>query len=124
MNVSKLKFLFKLVFSGFGSAVEYVLEIINNSLSKISSENKTKVQAVLNIARNALAILNAVTWLCPVKWQTAYMKTLDSVQTVVDALSDLTLTIDELHSVQEKFADAIAAWKSPDDESCQDCKAL
>ena len=124
MKLSKLKFLFKLVFPGFGSAVEYVLEIINSSFGKISTENKIKVQAVLNIAKNALALLNAVTWLCPVKWQTAYTKTLDSVQAVVDALSDLTLTIDELHSVQEKFADAIAEWKSPDDESCQDCKAL
>lgn len=121
MNISKWTIAWKYIFGGVGSVADYLLDVLNKALASIDVGNRAKIQAVLNTANKVLATLNAFAWLCPTKWQTAYRKTVDAVQTVSDALADLTLTLDELSAVKANFVDAIVAWKSPDDETCVDC---
>ena len=121
MNISKWTIAWKYIFGGVGSVADYLLDVLNKALDAIDASNKSKIQAVLNTANKVLATLNAFAWLCPTKWQTAYRLTAEAVQTVIDALSDLTLTLDELTAVKDNFTKAVAAWKSPDDETCLDC---
>lgn len=108
----------------FDSMATYVLSKVNGALNAIDVSKKEKIMAALNIATKGLAVLNAIAWLCPVKWQTAYKATIAAVQSVCAALDDLHLTIEELSNVRARFEAAYAAWEGPDDETCMDESAL
>ena len=108
----------------FDSIATYVLGRTNDALGAIDVSRREKITAALNLATKGLAVLNAIAWLCPTKWQTAYKLTIDAVQDVCDALFDLHLTVEELSGVRTKFEAACAAWQSPDDETCVDESAL
>ena len=110
--------------SVFDSVATYVLERVNAALNAIDVGKREKIQAALNIAAKALAVLTAIAWLCPVKWQTAYKATIEAVAEVCTALVDLHLTIEELSNVRTKFGKAYDAWQSPDDGTCVDESAL
>ena len=120
MNISKFKIVWKYLFGGTSSVVEYVLGVLNKALSSIGETSKEKVQACLNTAVRVLAVLTAIKWLVPTKWQTAYGNTIFAVQGVVDALSDRENAQDALATVADRCKPALAAWKSPDDETCVD----
>ena len=120
MNISKFKIVWKYLFGGTSSVVEYVLGVLNKALSSFGETSKEKVQACLNTAVRVLAVLTAIKWLVPTKWQTAYGNTIFAVQGVVDSLSDLEITKDELTTVADRCKAALDAWKSPDDETCVD----
>lgn len=124
LEISKLKLLWKLLTGGAASVASYVLDLINNALAGLDASDKASVQAVLNFATKALATLNAFAWLIPTKWQTAYLKTIVAVQSICNALDDLTLTVDELTQIRDDFAAAVAAWNGDDedDETCKDCE--
>lgn len=125
MNISNWKLVTKFLFGGGVSGViEYVLEILNNALAALPGATQVKIQAVLNIALKVLNVLNAVKWLVPTKWQTAYMFTLEAVSYAVSALTDLNITTEEIAVVREKVEKAIDAWKSPDDETCVELKCV
>ena len=124
MEVSKLKIAWKYLFGGIGSVVDYLLEVLNNALASISAGNKAKVQAALNIAQKVLSTLAVMKWLCPTKWQTAYAETVEAVNTVIVAIDDFDLTIDELSKVRREFEEAVAAWKADDDATCVDEREL
>ena len=121
MDISKFKILWKYVFGGMGSVVDYLLDLLNKALAALDPAKKEKIQGVLNLARRVLSTLAAMEWLCPTKWQTAYAKTVKAVTTVCNALDDLTLTAEELERIKADFEAAVKEWKSPDDETCEDC---
>lgn len=104
-----------------GNIADYGLDLLNSAIHKLDPENKAKIQAVLNLAKKVLSVLNTASCLCPTKWQTAYGETVKAVSTVADSLSDLTLTQEECASIAKDFNEAVIAWKSPDDNTCLDC---
>ena len=118
MKISKLKLVWKYITEGIGGVADYLLDLLNSALASIDPANKTKVQACLNVATAVLSALIALQFLCPVKWQTAYKETVEAVVAVVSALEDLSITADELLTVQKEFGEAVMAWKGPDDETC------
>ena len=131
MNISKIKIIWKSItgfLNPFTSATakvfEYiadcVLDSVNSALGSITEPNKAKIQAALNLAEKGLAILNAIKFLCPTKWQTAYTSSIAALLAVTNALSDLNVTPAELTAVTKAFDEAVKAWKSPDDETCVD----
>ena len=67
MNISKFKIVWKYLFGGTSSVVEYVLGVLNKALSSIGETSKEKVQACLNTAIRVLAVLTAIKWLAPTK---------------------------------------------------------
>ena len=121
MDISKWTIAWKYLFGGVDSVVTYVLGVLNKAIASITPGNKTKVLAALNTAKRVLAVLKALTWLCPTKWQTAYAETVAAVETVVTALEDLEITVEELDRVRKAFVAAVAAWNDGDDETCVDC---
>lgn len=121
MEISKIKIAWKYVFGGIGSVADYLLDLGNSALAGLSPEKKERVQGALNLFLRITATMNALAWLCPTKWQTAYRESVEAVQVVASALEDLTVTSDELAKVQKEFGEAVAAWKSDDDATCADC---
>ena len=128
MNISGIKFVWKTVIgflNPWGSAISsvagYLLEVLNSALAKIDPKRKDNIQAALNIANRVLAVLVALKWLCPTKWQTAYAATIAAVTVVVNALQDLQLTTEELVNIRNDFNAAVIAWNGDDDETCIDC---
>ena len=121
MNISKIKMAWKYLTGGIGSVADYLLDVLNSAIASIDPSKKEKIQAALNVAERVLAALKALQWLCPTRWQTAYSKAVDSVASVVVAFADLKLTPSELEEVKKAFAEAVAAWKAPDDETCVEC---
>ena len=97
---------------------EYALGKLNAALDGLSVSDKGRVQATLNLASRVLALLCAVAWLVPTKWQTAFKETVDAVQEVCAVLSDLNVKLDELANVKAKFVRAYVAWQGDDDETC------
>ena len=118
MDISKIKIAWKYLTGGMGGVVDYLLDTLNRALASIPADNKAKIQAVLNVAEKVLATLNALQWLCPTKWQTAYRASVAAVLAVTDALADLTITGAEFTSVRVSFNAAVLAWKSDDDDTC------
>lgn len=129
MNISRIKLAWKAL-TGFlnpwgsvaANIADYALGVLNTAIAGLSVGKKERIMAVLNTAMRVLAVLRAVQWLCPTKWQSAYLETIIAVSDVCDALEDLQLTMEELTSVRSKFEAAVKAWKSPDDETCVDCE--
>lgn len=120
LEISKLTLAWKYLCGGFGSVADYLLGILNNALGNLNAKHKDNVQAVLNFAMKIHSLMEALKWLCPTKWQTAYKATLDAVKETVTALSDFSITNDELTLVYGKYITAVDAWKSPDDGTCFD----
>jgi hypothetical protein len=124
MSISKIKMVWKFLFGGgVSGVVEYLLELLKTGLSSLSDTTKEKIQGALNFAKKILATLTALKWLVPTKWQTAYDKTLAAVEEIVDSLSDLEVTSEELDAIVNKIVDAVKYWKADDDETCVDCVA-
>ena len=125
MEISKFKIAFKFLFGGgVSGVVEYLLDLLKTAVASLSDLTKAKIQAALNFAKKVLSILKTIRFLIPTKWQTAYDQTILAVEEIVDDLSDLELTKEELDKIVDKVNAAIAAWKSDDDETCVDTKAL
>lgn len=123
MEISKIKLAWKYITGGIGSVADYLLDLGNSALAGLEPEKKERVQGVLNLFLRITATMNALAWLCPTKWQTAYRESVEAVETVAAALEDLVVTSDELAKVKKEFDEAVVAWKSPDDETCKDCVA-
>ena len=123
MNISTTKIVIKYLFGGVSGVVEYLLGVLNAALAGMTEANRQRVQGALNLAQKVLATLNALKWLCPTKWQTAYKATVDAVAEAVAALEDLEITTDEVAIVSDRMKAALNAWKQPDDETCIDCMA-
>lgn len=100
------------------SLIDYALGVLKNAAASLSDGTREKIQAALNTAQRVLSVLTAVKWLVPTKWQTAYAQTLSAVAAVVNSLTDLELTADELKAVQQSISAAIAAWNDEDDDTC------
>lgn len=120
MDISKLKLVWKYFTGGMGSVTEYLLDVLNNAVNALEPDNKKKVQAFLNTTEKILATLCALKWLCPTKWQAAYTQTILSVSNIIESLSDLKITSEDIGIISKSAKDAIAAWKSDDDETCVD----
>ncbi len=121
LEISKFKLAWKYLFGGAANVAEYLLELLNSALASIPEGGAANCQAVLNYAKKILSTLKAFQWLIPVKWQTAYEKTLEAVGKAVEALTDLQLTSEEIASVYDACVAAVDAWKGEDDETCKDC---
>ena len=114
MNISKFKIAVKLLFGGIDSVMEYLLKIVNEALAKIDTENRAKIAAAYNTILNVLATLNALAWLCPARWQSAYRNTIGAVEAVANALMDFTIEPAELTNVKDAFSAAVTAWRGGD----------
>ena len=110
--------------SVFESLADHALGKVNYAIDGIDVGKREKVQSALNVATKALAVLTAIAFLCPVKWQTAYKATIDAVAEVCTSLFDLHLDTTELLGIKEKFVVAYAEWRGDDDETCVDESAL
>ena len=125
MAISKFKLAMKAIggaLNPFGSAAasvaDYLLDVTNNAIKNIDKSNKERIQAVLNTVKKVLAILRAIEWLIPTKWQTAYGKTISAVGMAADALADMEIARNEPELIAQAFAAAVAEWKGPDDKTC------
>lgn len=116
--MSRIKMALALLLRGVGGLVTYAMETLNKALAAIDPAKKEKIQHALNVAEQVLSLLQAVKFLCPTRWQTAYAKSVSAVSSVVFALSDLTLTQDELTVICNDFNAACLAWNGDDDETC------
>lgn len=120
MNISKLKIGWKLLFGGMDAVVEYLLGIVNQALAAIDPAKRAKIAAAYNTITRVLATLNALAWLIPTKWQSAYRMTISAVANTADALSDFKIEESELTKVKDAFNAAVMAWRS-DDVPDTDC---
>ena len=97
---------------------DYALGKLNAALIGLSAGKKAKIQAALNLATRVLALLKAVAWLIPTKWQKAFDSTIAAVGMVTITLDDLNVTAQELADCRQGFANALLYWRSGDDETC------
>ena len=119
MNISKFKLAWTFLFGGgVTGVIDYVLGVLTTALASLTDTTKAKIQAVLNTALKVLNVLNALKWLVPTKWQTAYLATINAVDYCVNSLTDLGLTKDELTAICDKTNAAVKEWQSDDDETC------
>ena len=112
MNISKFKLVIKFLFGGGEAALDYVLDCANTLAAKLPDAKKDEIKGYLAIAEKTLETLDAVSWLCPARWQKAYWATTQAFANLVSALDDLTLTADEITHVANAFQLAYAAWRA------------
>ena len=100
------------------TVTDYALGKLNAALIGLGAGKKAKIQAALNLASRVLALLNAIAWLVPTKWQHAYSATITAVTMVTITLDDFNVTAQELADCRQSFANALLYWRSGDDETC------
>ena len=110
--MSKFKIIWKFLFGGREAVLDYILDTANSLVAKISEAKQEEVKGYLAQAESILATLDKYSWLCPQKWLAAYTATLSAFADVVQALSDLKLTGDELTSLCAAFQTAYPAWRA------------
>lgn len=127
MDISKFKIAWKYLFGGMDSVMEYLLEIANKALAAIDPADRAKIAAAYNTIDRVLAVLVALKWLCPTKWQSAYGATVTAVEVTLKMLEDFAITPAELSKVKDAFNAAVLAWRGGDvpdtdvDFSCVEC---
>ena len=112
MNISKLKIVWKFLTGGREAVLDYLIDLANNLVAQIGEAKQEEVKGYLMTAQTILDALNRYSWLCPAKWQNAYGLTLSAFADVVQALSDLKLTGDEVTQICAAFQTAYAAWRA------------
>lgn len=120
MKLTTIKVLIALATGGIDGVVTLAMKSLNDALANIEPDNKKKAQAALNMAQKVLAVLNALKWLCPTKWQTAYSKLISGVSVICTALEDMNVTYDEIQNVITTWKDTFSEWSSDDDDTCID----
>lgn len=121
LSINKIKLVWNFIFGGGTSGiVKYLLTSLKNAFASLPDTTKEKIQAVLNFTKKILSVLSAIRIFIPTKWQTAYDKTLDAINEIVDSLADLEITKEELDGIIQKIGDAIKYWTDDDDETCKD----
>jgi hypothetical protein len=114
MNISKFKIVMKFLFGGKEAVLDYVLEVANNFVAKLSDTKQEEIKGCLEQARKILAALEKYSNFCPNKWINAYMTTVSAFADIVDAMSDLKLTPEEIEHIYTAFKSAYASWLSDD----------
>lgn len=112
MNISKLKLVWKFLTGGREGVLDYALDVANTFADRLADAKKDDLGKALATARNILATLDALSWLCPEKWRRAYALTLSAFDDLVAALQDLNLDKYELTAVCNAFRVAYAAWRA------------
>lgn len=112
MNISKLKLAWKFVTGGREGVLDYGLDVSNTFTARLPDAKKEDLKAYLATARNILDTIDALSWLCPSKWQRAYALTVIAFADIVSALDDLKVTRDELTAVCNAYQLAYAAWRA------------
>ena len=112
MNISKLKLGWKFLTGGPTGALDYALDCANSLADRIPDAKREDIAAYLATAKKVMDTLDALSWLCPKKWLSAYNLTLQAFADLVGALGDLKLTQDELRHVVDAFRVAYVAWRA------------
>ena len=115
MNISKLTIVWKFLTGGREAVLDYVLDVANNLVARLGDAKQDEIKGYLAIAQRILKRLEDLTWLCPKKWLAAYGATLSAFGDLVEALTDLKVTAEEIQSVVTAFQSAYAAWRTDDD---------
>lgn len=109
MNLwNKIVLGFKFFFSGFESATDYALRLLNNYL--LSGNIKDRVQEVRAYAINILGYLVKYEKYCPAIWVPHYEKLKAAIQTLIDAFEDGQLTTEEVEKTIADVKAAIEEW--------------
>ena len=116
ISISKFKIIWKFLFGGKEAVLDYVLDVANNLVAKISDAKQDEIKGYLAVAQNILKKMSDLTWLCPQKWLAAYGATLSAFGDLVEALTDLKVTAEEITEVVAAFQTAYAAWRTDDEE--------
>ncbi len=112
MNISKIKLGWKFLTGGPTGALDYALDCANSLADRIPTATREDIAAYLGAAKKVMGTLDAISWLCPKKWLSAYSLTLRAFGDLVGALADMRLTQDELRQVVDAFRVAYAAWRA------------
>lgn len=112
MEISRFKIAVKFLTGGPSGALDYVLDCANSFAAKLQDARKDEIAAALDTGKKVLATMDAVSWLVPKRWLNAYTLTVSAFADLVDALSDLSITRDELSHVVDAFRVAYAAWRA------------
>ncbi len=120
MNISKFKLVWKYLTGGKEAVLDYVLDVANTLVQKISTARQEEIKGYLATAVKILDKLDSLSWLCPAKWKTAYKLTVDAFANVVKALTDLNVTAEEIDGIVTAFQSAYCAWRT-DDSTAAEC---
>lgn len=112
MNISTIRLGWAFLTGGPTKVLDYVLDCANSLADRIPTATREDVAAYLATAKKVMDTLNALSWLCPEKWLSAYGLTLQAFADLVSALGDLRLTQEELRHVVDAFRIAYAAWRA------------
>lgn len=99
--------------SAFEGIVEYVLDVLNTWLACDVVANK--VMRIHSVALKAYQTLVKYRGWCPLKWVSAYDKTLGAVSTVIVTFDDGRLEQSELKKCADDFRLAYAEWFADND---------
>lgn len=109
MNISKWGSLWALATGGFVGLATYILEAVNKWLATLDQSKLAEVAKIVNAVSSALQIL--LSTFLPAKYRMAATTTIDALNGLASALSDGTLTQEELDRQIALIEAAIAAWK-------------
>lgn len=96
------------------NVISYLIDIANAALAAIVPDKRAKIAAAYNTILNVLAAMNALAWLVPTKWQSAYRMTIAAVSDAAYALADFKIEAAELTKVKDAFNAAVTAWRTDD----------
>lgn len=98
----------KLLFSGFESATDYALKLLNVYFS--TADVSANIQKTRTTVETVLGYLRKYHRFCPVGWVTHYDKLIVAIQTVSDAFADNKLKQEEIAKAKADIQAAIEEW--------------
>lgn len=109
----------RFLFGGWDSALDYLLNILNDFLKREKVE--PHVKSVYNFCNTATTWLDKLRIYIPEKWQDEY----DGIVTITAELAVITadgqLEAEEIQKLVDRFVEAKAKWEEDDEDNCDTC---
>ena len=112
MKVSIFKLLWKRLVGGKEAVFDYLLDLANNAVSRLSGETRERLSDVYAFVTEIRGRIDGLHWLVPKAWERYYDGVLECLDAVLAALADGRVTGDELAGVVAAFQSAYAEWRA------------
>lgn len=115
MDVSILKTVCAYLLGGVPRAIQYLFGVLNVCFTATLMRPTKNFAPLYNTVSRVLAIANLLRWLCPTKWQSAYVKLQSALSVILYGLQQDDIDREKAAQLHDYCLESLREWEKQDD---------